>query len=161
MGDEIWSKSNEELIALGTRELETIGLVKPGKVEGGTVVHAPKAYPVYDESYEGALAEIRPHLDSFKNLLTIGRNGTHTYNNMDHSMVTAMLAVRKMLGAEHDLWNLDGKDEYLEEIQEGGEAATIDLSALAATQPHVPGPEYQRQDRPETERRPASVAPSR
>ena len=94
------------------------------------MVHAPKAYPVYDESYEGALAEIRPHLDSFKNLLTIGRNGTHTYNNMDHSMVTAMLAVRKMLGAEHDLWNLDGKDEYLEEIQEGGEAATIDLSAV-------------------------------
>jgi len=152
MGDEIWSKSNEDLIALGTRELEAIGLVKPGKVEGGTVVHAPKAYPVYDEAYEGALAEIRPHLATFENLLTIGRNGTHTYNNMDHSMVTAMLAVRNMLGAAHDLWNLDGKDEYLETIQEGGESSSIDLRELAATQPHVPGPEYQRRDDAEAER---------
>ena len=145
MGDEIWTMSNEELIALGTREIEAIGLVPAGKIEGGAVVHAPKAYPVYDESYEGALAEIRPYLDGFQNLLTVGRNGTHTYNNMDHSMVTAMLAVRKMLGADHDLWNLDGKDEYLEEIHEGG-AASIDLRQLAASQPEVPGPEYHRRD---------------
>jgi protoporphyrinogen oxidase len=160
MGDEIWSKSNEELVALGTRELEAIGLVAPGKVEGGTVVHAPKAYPVYDESYEGALAEIRPYIDSFENLLTIGRNGTHTYNNMDHSMVTAMLAVRKMLGAEHDLWNLDGKDEYLEEIHEGGESS-IDLRELAATQPQVPGPAFLRSDQAEAQRQATPVGPSR
>ncbi|HEY5563990.1 MAG TPA: NAD(P)/FAD-dependent oxidoreductase, partial [Rhodothermia bacterium] len=51
-GDEIWSKSNDELIALGTRELEAIGMVPASKIEGGAVVHAPKAYPVYDESYE-------------------------------------------------------------------------------------------------------------
>jgi protoporphyrinogen oxidase len=159
MGDEIWSQSNDELVALGTRELEKIGLVTPGKVDGGTVVHAPKAYPVYDESYESALAEIRPYLDSFQNLLTIGRNGTHTYNNMDHSMVTAMLAVRKMLGADHDLWNLDGKDEYLEEISdEGGESKLVDLRELAASQPHVPGPEYMRGDRPEAEREAAPLA---
>jgi protoporphyrinogen oxidase len=159
MGDEIWSKSNEELIALGSRELETIGLVAPGKIEGGTVVHAPKAYPVYDENYESALAEIRPYLDAFTNLLTIGRNGTHTYNNMDHSMVTAMLAVRKMLGANHDLWNLDGKDEYLEEIHEGGESS-IDLRELAATQPQVPGPEFVRPNGAEAAAEATSVAQS-
>jgi protoporphyrinogen oxidase len=159
MGDEIWSKSNDELVALGSRELEAIGLVAPGKIVGGTVVHAPKAYPVYDENYEGALAEIRPHLDAFKNLLTIGRNGTHTYNNMDHSMVTAMLAVRKMLGADHDLWNLDGKDEYLEEIQDGGESS-IDLRELAATQPQVPGPEFINRDRNESTTETTSVARS-
>ena len=141
VGDAIWSKSNEELIQLATVELGMIGLVAPDKVEGGTVVHAPKAYPVYDESYEGALAVIRPYLAGFENLLTIGRNGTHTYNNQDHSMVMAMLAVRNLLGAQHDLWNLDGKDEYLEEIHEGGEGS-IDLRALAATQPIVPTPKF-------------------
>jgi len=161
VGDEIWSKSNEELIALGTRELEAIGLVPASKIEGGAVVHAPKAYPVYDESYESALAEIRPHLDGFQNLLTIGRNGTHTYNNMDHSMVTAMLAVRKMLGGEHDLWNLDGKDEYLEEIQEGGEASSIDLRELAATQPHVPSPKFLRTEGAEAGSHAGPVAPTR
>jgi hypothetical protein len=115
---------------------------------------------VYDENYESALSEIRPHLDGFQNLLTIGRNGTHTYNNMDHSMVTAMLAVRKMLGAEHDLWNLDGKDEYLEEIHEGGESS-IDLRELAATQPHVPGPRFLRTDGATSESRVTPATPSR
>ena len=160
VGDEIWSMSNEDLIALGTRELDTIGLVPGSKVEGGAIVHAPKAYPVYDENYESALARIRPHLDGFRNLLTIGRNGTHTYNNMDHSMVTAMLAVRKMLGAEHDLWNLDGKDEYLEEIHEGG-AASIDLRELAATQPHVPSPEFLRREEAGAGSHASRVVPTR
>ena len=48
--------------------------------------------------------------------MTIGRNRTHTYNNQDHSMVMAMLAVRNLLGAQHDLWNLNDKDVYLEQI---------------------------------------------
>ncbi|MGQ0733985.1 MAG: NAD(P)/FAD-dependent oxidoreductase [Acidobacteriota bacterium] len=140
-GDDIWSKSEQELIELATAELGTIGLVAPERVFGGTVVYAPKAYPVYDEAYEGALAVIKPYLGGFGNLLTIGRNGTHTYNNQDHSMVMGMLAVRKLLGEQHDLWNLDGKDEYLEEVQEGGEAS-LDLRELAGTQPIVPTPEF-------------------
>jgi protoporphyrinogen oxidase len=145
MGDEIWSMSKDELIALGTREIERIGLAAPGTVEGGAVVHAPKAYPVYDEEYEGALSVIRPYIDGFQNLLTVGRNGTHTYNNMDHSMVTAMMAVRKMLGGQYDLWNLDGQDEYLEEVRDGG-STSIDLRELASTQPHVPGPGFLKPD---------------
>jgi protoporphyrinogen oxidase len=141
VGDEIWSKSEPELIALATAELGAIGLVAPDKVEGGAIVHAPKAYPVYDEAYEAALSVIRPYIDGFDNLLTIGRNGTHTYNNQDHSMVMGMLAVRNLLGAQHDLWNLDGKDEYLEEVHEDGQAS-IDLRELAATQPLVPTPQF-------------------
>jgi protoporphyrinogen oxidase len=141
VGDEIWSLSEPELIELATVEIGKIGLVDPVKVEGGAIVHAPKAYPVYDEAYEGALAVIKPYINSFANLMTIGRNGTHTYNNQDHSMVTGMLAVRNLLGAQHDLWNLEGQDEYLEEVQEGGQSS-IDLSQLASTQPIVPTPKF-------------------
>lgn len=141
VGDEIWSLSEAELIKLGTEELGKIGLVDPAKVEGGSIVHAPKAYPVYDEAYEGALEVIKPYINGFANLMTIGRNGTHTYNNQDHSMVTGMLAVRNLLGAQHDLWNLEGQDEYLEEVQEGSEVS-IDLRQLASTQPMVPTPEF-------------------
>jgi protoporphyrinogen oxidase len=159
IGDELWTMTEEALIALGTRELEAIGLARKDKIEGGAIVRAPKAYPVYDERYEASLAVVRPYLDSFENLLTVGRNGTHTYNNQDHSMVTAMLAVRNMLGAKHDLWNLDGKDEYLEEIHDGG-AASIDLRELAASQPHVPGPGYLRSDSTEADR-PRSMAQTR
>lgn len=56
-------------------------------------------------------------------------------------MVTGMLAVRNLLGAKHDLWNLEGQDEYLEEVTEGGQSS-IDLRLLASTQPMVPTPEY-------------------
>jgi hypothetical protein len=49
-----------------------------------------------------------------------------------------MLAVRNMLGATHDLWNLDGQDEYLEEVRDGGSGGSLDLRSLVATQPMVP-----------------------
>ncbi len=140
VGDEIWTMPEADLIKLGTAEVARIGLVDPAKVEGGTVVLAPKAYPVYDEAYEGALAVIKPYINGFANLMTIGRNGTHTYNNQDHSMVTGMLAVRNLLGAQHDLWNLEGQDEYLEEVRDG--APALDLKQLAATQPMVPTPQF-------------------
>ena len=139
-GDDIWTLSEPELIELAKREIAAIGLADPAKVEGGAVVYAPKAYPVYDEAYEGALAVIKPYINTFSNLMTIGRNGTHTYNNQDHSMVTGMLAVRNLLGAKHDLWNLEGQDEYLEEVKEG--TPSIDLRQLASTQPFVPTPEF-------------------
>ena len=141
VGDEIWSMSEADLIRLGTEELGKIGLVDIAKVEGGAIVHAPKAYPVYDEAYEGALAAIKPYINAFSNLMTIGRNGTHTYNNQDHSMVTGMLAVRNLLGAKHDLWNLEGQDEYLEEVSENSQSS-IDLRQLSSTQPMVPTPQF-------------------
>ena len=34
----------------------------------------------------------------FENLYCIGRNGQRKYNNMDHSMLTAMEAVRAIAG---------------------------------------------------------------
>ena len=141
VGDEIWSMSEADLIRLGTEELGKIGLVDTTKVEGGAIVHAPKAYPVYDEAYEGALGAIKPYINAFSNLMTIGRNGTHTYNNQDHSMVTGMLAVRNLLGAKHDLWNLEGQDEYLEEVSENSQSS-IDLRQLSSTQPMVPTPQF-------------------
>ena len=46
----------------------------------------------------------------------VGRNGMHRYNNQDHSMLTAMLAVENILdGAGHDLWEVNVEEEYHEE----------------------------------------------
>jgi hypothetical protein len=62
----------------------------------------------------------------------------HKYNNQDHSMVTAILAVQNLLGARHDVWGVNADDEYHEEAGlDSGELAG-DLSALAETQPLVP-----------------------
>jgi hypothetical protein len=39
----------------------------------------------------------------------------HRYNNQDHSMLTAMLAVKNILGEKHDLWSVNVEQEYHEE----------------------------------------------
>jgi hypothetical protein len=115
-GDEIWSADDHTLLALGMQECAAIGLVDPLEVSGGTVVRVPKAYPVYPPDYQQDLAVLRDWLDGFENLYCIGRNGQHRYNNQDHSMVTAMLAVENIAGASHDIWNVNVEADYHEEI---------------------------------------------
>ena len=60
---------------------------------------------------------IREWLDNFPNLQVVGRNGMHRYNNQDHSMLTAMLAVKNILGESHDLWSVNVEQEYHEEAK--------------------------------------------
>ena len=114
-GDGLWTTSDEELIELAGRELAELGLAPGAQVVDGTVVRMPKAYPIYDSTYGASVDTIRAHLDTVPNLVTVGRNGMHKYNNQDHSMYTAMLAVENMKGATHDLWAVNTDLEYHEE----------------------------------------------
>ncbi len=115
-GDEVWSASDEELIALGSRELETLGLLAADKVEAGYVVRCPKAYPTYDDDYKANVAILVEWLaEHAANVHPVGRNGMHKYNNQDHSMYTAMLTVENILGADHDIWAVNVEEEYHEE----------------------------------------------
>ena len=137
--DEVSSLSNHQLIDLATRELHAVGLIDPDWVRDATVVRVPKAYPVYDEEYDASVRAIRAHLAGFDNLQTVGRNGTHTYNNQDHSMVMGMLAVRNLLGEQHDVWAIDRPDEYLEELRDADDASCgLNRRSLASTQPLFP-----------------------
>jgi protoporphyrinogen oxidase len=117
VGDDLWTMADDDLIALATREIETLGLVTPGAVSAGYVVRMPKAYPVYDEEYVRNVDVVRAWLaTSVPNVQPVGRNGMHRYNNQDHSMLTAMLAVENILtGAGHDLWAVNVEEEYHEE----------------------------------------------
>ncbi|MDH3279685.1 MAG: NAD(P)/FAD-dependent oxidoreductase [Gammaproteobacteria bacterium] len=115
-GDGLWTMKDQDLIQLATEELTEIGLAKAGDVVDGTVIRQPKAYPVYDEHYQQNVTIIRDFLAGIENLQTIGRNGMHRYNNQDHSMLTAMLAVRNILGEHHDLWNVNVERSYHEEF---------------------------------------------
>jgi protoporphyrinogen oxidase len=114
-GDGLWTARDEDLIELAGRELGTLGLAPGAKVIDGTVVRMPKAYPIYDATYRESVDTIRSHLDGIPNLVTVGRNGMHKYNNQDHSMYTAMLAVENMNGAAHDIWAVNTDLEYHEE----------------------------------------------
>jgi protoporphyrinogen oxidase len=116
-GEELWEKSTEELIAIATQEAIALDIgVRPGDVIDGTVIRQPKAYPVYDGEYRQHLQVLQDYLDTFDNLQTVGRNGMHRYNNQDHSMLTAMLAVQNILGECHDLWNVNVERSYHEEF---------------------------------------------
>jgi protoporphyrinogen oxidase len=114
-GDGLWTSSDEELVALATRELDTLALAGKARAVDGTVIRMPKAYPIYDAEYSGHVDEIRGRLDAIPNLHTVGRNGMHKYNNQDHSMLTAMMAIWNMEGASHDLWAVNTDFEYHEE----------------------------------------------
>jgi len=114
-GDPIWEMDNADLVKMAEKELRKLNLVGDAEVIDGTVIRQLKAYPVYDHEYAEALEVIRNWLDNFPNLQLVGRNGMHRYNNQDHSMLTAMLAVKNILGEKHDLWSVNVEQEYHEE----------------------------------------------
>ena len=115
-GDDMWAKSDVDLIAQAKSELDRLGLADPARVEAGYVVRVPKAYPVYDDHYRANVEVMRAWLDEHApNVYPVGRNGMHRYNNQDHSMYTAMLSVENIYGAQHDVWSVNVEAEYHEE----------------------------------------------
>ncbi|NCT94952.1 MAG: NAD(P)/FAD-dependent oxidoreductase [Chitinophagaceae bacterium] len=124
-GDGLWTSSNEELIELGKKEIEKIGLTKGSAVVDGYVVRQPKAYPVYDQDYKDHVDRIRQALDQYPGLYLVGRNGMHKYNNQDHSMMTAMLAAKNIIAGKeiYNLWDVNEDAEYHEGGERGAEQA--------------------------------------
>jgi len=123
-GDDLWSRPDADLIDLGRGEVEAIGLARSADVIDGCVVRMPKAYPVYDDAYQDHLKVIRAWLKTLGNLELAGRNGMHKYNNQDHSMMTALLAARNILGhGRFDTWKVNTDAQYHEEGEDAPEDA--------------------------------------
>jgi len=116
-GDDLWTSLDSDMIALAANELTAIGIIDRRDVLDGVVVRMPKAYPVYFGAYEH-FSVVRDYLDRFENLFLVGRNGMHKYNNADHSMLTAMLAVENVISgnpAKDNIWSVNTEEEYHEE----------------------------------------------
>ena len=115
-GDDLWEMADDDLIELAKQELAQLGLVDPAKVEKGYVTRVPLAYPMYDADYSERVDSIREWLSGIGNLIQVGRNGLHRYNNSDHSMLTAMRAVDNITnGTDHDIWAVNAESAYHEE----------------------------------------------
>jgi len=115
--DEIWKLSDERMVALAAEELTKIGIIEAADVLDSTVLRMEKTYPAYFGTYD-RFAEIRAHVDQYENLFLIGRNGMHRYNNQDHSMLTAMMAVDDIISGKtdkNDLWEVNTEMDYHEE----------------------------------------------
>jgi protoporphyrinogen oxidase len=116
-GDVLWRTPDENLVKLGTLELERIGFIRKEDVLDGCVLRMPKAYPAYFGTYD-RLGVVQQWAASIPNLFLIGRNGMHRYNNQDHSMLTAMMAVDNILEGRTDhsnLWEVNLDMVYHEE----------------------------------------------
>ncbi len=129
-GDALWKMSDGELSKIAARELDALGLATEKDVQDAFVVRQPKAYPIYHDGYTDQLGIIRGFLDGFHNLQTIGRNGMHRYNNMDHSMQTGILAAKNVSGADHDIWSVNEEAAYHEEDQTASAPATLMEKAI-------------------------------
>lgn len=120
-GDEMWTMPDDRFIAMATDELTRMGIIAKGSVRDAVVLRVKKAYPSYFGSYS-RMNDLRELLDTIPNLFCIGRNGQHRYNNMDHSMLTAMTAVDQIVAGNPDrgpVWQVNTEEEYHEEKQSG------------------------------------------
>ncbi|MCD4718183.1 MAG: FAD-dependent oxidoreductase [Desulfobacterales bacterium] len=132
-GDEIWTMPDSDLTEMASRELSELGLAHMDDIQDSFVMRQPNAYPIYDHSYQKQLDIIRDFLGTIDNLQTIGRNGMHRYNNMDHSMLTGVLAVENIFGENHDLWDLNVDRGYLEEDDKTADRKLIPEKILTQT----------------------------
>lgn len=114
--DALWKKSDAEMAAFAAAELDKIGILRKQNVLDSIVIRMLKTYPAYFGSYN-RFDEVRKFLDGFENLFLVGRNGMHKYNNQDHSMLTAMIAVDNIAAGSTDkvnLWAVNTEMDYHE-----------------------------------------------
>ena len=117
-GDPLWNSTDEELIQLAGKELETLKIADRKDILEGCVVRQIKAYPFYDLNYSHNISVIRTELEQrFPTLHLAGRNGMHKYNNQDHAMMTARLCAENIISGkkQFDPWQVNQDAQYLEE----------------------------------------------
>ncbi|MCK7557724.1 hypothetical protein MKQ70_23035 [Chitinophaga sedimenti] len=115
--DDFWQQHNEAIKQLAIRELEKIGLASAEDVLDITVQRMEKTYPAYFGTYD-RFDVVKDYVSQFGNLFLVGRNGMHKYNNTDHSMLTAMVAVDNVIlgiTSKENLWEINTEQEYHEE----------------------------------------------
>ncbi|MBF0233086.1 MAG: NAD(P)/FAD-dependent oxidoreductase [Desulfamplus sp.] len=115
-GDKLWEMEDSMLIRFAEKELISMGFIDADHLLDGIVVRAEKAYPAYFGTWS-EFSSVRTFLNQFDNLYAIGRNGMHQYNNMDHSMLSAMTAVDNIVAGIKDrsnIWQVNTEEEYIE-----------------------------------------------
>ncbi|MVT09638.1 NAD(P)/FAD-dependent oxidoreductase [Chitinophaga tropicalis] len=123
--DDFWKMADTDIAQLAVRELQKIGLANNSDVLDTTVLRVEKTYPAYFGAYE-RFDEVKQYISDFPNLFLVGRNGMHKYNNADHSMLTAMVAVDNIIEGittKDNIWSINTEQEYHEEKTTGQQHA--------------------------------------
>ena len=115
-GDEYWNMSDEEFTKFAIKELVSMGVIEESDVLDSHRERVKKAYPAYFDTYS-EIDKLIEYLNGFENLYCVGRNGQHRYNNMDHSMVTAMetvMNIKNNITTKDNIWKVNTEKEYHE-----------------------------------------------
>ena len=115
-GDAMWEMGDKAFTDFAVAELRKTGILGPDTpILDSVRLRVKKAYPAYFGAY-ARFNEVRTWLDGFSNLWCIGRNGQHRYNNMDHSMLCGLEAVRSLLDGtpKSAVWAVNTEEEYHE-----------------------------------------------
>jgi protoporphyrinogen oxidase len=97
VGDEHWKLDLEEGAKIAIKDLETVGLIKPGTARGIDLAKLPYAYPIYDLTYKDNLDVLKRAAKRVRNFQTTGRQGLYRYNNMDHSIAMGRRIAKTVL----------------------------------------------------------------
>ena len=119
--DKMWNMDDKKFANMAIEELEKIGIIEKNDVMDTHVERVKKAYPAYFDTYS-EIDKLITYLNKYENLYCIGRNGQHRYNNMDHSMLTAIEAVKNInesITAKDNIWNVNAEKEYHETKEKG------------------------------------------
>jgi protoporphyrinogen oxidase len=115
--DELWQMNDKDFGKFAIDELDKIEIINKEDVLDNVVIRVPKTYPAYFGTYS-EFNKIKEFTNTFENLFLIGRNGMHKYNNQDHSMLTAMIAVENIIEnikTKDNIWSVNTEEEYHEE----------------------------------------------
>lgn len=115
--DELWNMSDADFIDFAEDELQKIDIIDKKDVIDACRLNVKKAYPAYFGVYKD-FSLVQEHLKGISNLLCVGRNGQHRYNNMDHSMASSLIAAsicrEEGKYSMDDLWNVNTEKTYHE-----------------------------------------------
>lgn len=113
--DKFWNTNDEDLVKFGIQELKKLNVLDYDDIKSSRVVRVKKAYPSYFGAYDN-FNQIKEYLNSLSNLYCVGRNGQHKYNNMDHSVLSGIVAARTIIrnSDKKDLWEVNTDSEYQE-----------------------------------------------
>jgi protoporphyrinogen oxidase len=114
-GDKTWNMTKDELLAFVLPYLEGAGFIMKNEIRNAYLLKQKDVYPLYDVAYHSYLDVVKAYLDSFSNLLYIGRPGRFRYNNQDHSLEMGMLAAKSVVeGKKYDIEKVGDEAEYYE-----------------------------------------------
>lgn len=115
--DKYWKMSEKEFSKYCIKEMLKLGLIDSEEdIIKTHLEKVEKAYPAYFDTYD-KIDELIKYLNGINNLYCVGRNGQHRYNNMDHSMATAIEAVKNIKSgkkSKENIWSVNTENEYHE-----------------------------------------------